>query len=75
MKEVAWNRVVVLTFLGMAKKPVQIEVIEEGDEHFLLQVFADGSVERQPIVKEPRKKRPRRIDWSRMYSSGLKRGF
>jgi hypothetical protein len=58
----------------MAKHPVGIEVIEEGDERFLLKTFHDGSEERRPIVKKPRKKRPRRIDWSRKYSSGLKRG-
>lgn len=59
----------------MPKKIATVEVVEEGDDSFLSKVFADGSVERQPIVKEPRKKRPRRIDWSRKYSGGLKRGF
>lgn len=74
-EEVAGNRASVLTFPGMAKKPLGIQVIEEGDERFLVKTFEDGSEERQPIVKGPRKKRPRRIDWSRKYSSGLKRGF
>jgi hypothetical protein len=59
----------------MAKKPLRREVLEEGDERFLVKTFEDGSEERQPIVKVPRKKRARRIDWSRKYSSGLKRGF
>jgi hypothetical protein len=59
----------------MAKKPVGIEVIEEGDQRFLVKTFDDGSQERQLIMKEPRKKRPRRIDWSRKLSSGLKRVF
>jgi hypothetical protein len=60
----------------MPKKPVKIEVVEEGDERFLLKVFPDGSVERRPIVKEPKKKRARpRVDWSRKLSTGLKRGF
>jgi hypothetical protein len=58
----------------MAKKQDGIEVIEEGIERFLVKTFDDGSEERQPIVKEPRKKRPRRIDWSRKLKSGLKRG-
>jgi len=58
----------------MAKKQVGIEVIEEGTERFLVKTFDDGSEERQPIVKEPRKKLPRRIDWSRKLKSGLKRG-
>jgi hypothetical protein len=59
----------------MAKKEVGIQVIEEGGERFLLKTFDDGSEERQPIVKEPRKKHPRRIDWSRKLRSGLKRGL
>jgi hypothetical protein len=59
----------------MPKKIVRVEVGGQADERFLLKVFADGSEERLPIVKLPRKKRPRRIDWSRKYSSGLKREF
>lgn len=44
-----------LTFFpGMAKKPLGIQVIEEGDERFLVNTFEDGSEERQPIVKVPR---------------------
>jgi hypothetical protein len=58
----------------MAKKQVGIEVIEEGIERFLVKTFDDGSEERQPIVKEARKKQPRRIDWRRKLKSGLKRG-
>jgi hypothetical protein len=58
----------------MPKKPIKIEVIEEGDERFLLKIFSDGSEERRPIVK--RRKRPRpKVDWSRKLSTGLKRGF
>jgi hypothetical protein len=49
----------------MAKKPLGIQVIEEGDERFLVKTIEDGSEERQLTVKVPRKKRPRRIDWSR----------
>jgi hypothetical protein len=60
----------------MPKKPIKIEVIEEGDERFLLRIFSDGSEERQPILKLPRRKRPRpKVDWSRKLSTGLKRGF
>ena len=33
----------------MPKKPIKIEVIEEGDERFLLRIFSDGSEERRPI--------------------------
>jgi hypothetical protein len=39
----------------MPKKPIKIEVIQEGDERFLLRCYADGSEERVPIVKLPRK--------------------
>jgi hypothetical protein len=40
----------------MAKRLVAVEVIEEGDERFLLKVYADGSKERKPIVKEEKRK-------------------
>ena len=53
------NRSATLTFLRMRKKQVEIEIIEKGDERFLLMTFDDGSEERRPIVKEPRKKRQR----------------
>jgi hypothetical protein len=60
----------------MPKKLDKIEVVQEGDVRLLIKTFADGSVERQPIVKFPRKKRSRsKVDWSRKLSSGLKRGF
>ena len=60
----------------MPKKLDKIEVVQEGDVRFLIKTFADGSEERQPIVKLPRKKRSRpKVDWSRKLSSGLKRGF
>ncbi len=39
----------------MLKKPIKIEVVQEGDERFLLKAYADGSEERAPIVKLPRK--------------------
>jgi hypothetical protein len=41
----------------MPKKPFKIEVVEEGDERFLLKVYADGREERVPIVKEPKKEK------------------
>jgi hypothetical protein len=40
---------------GMPKKPIKIEIILEGDGRFLLKVYSDGSEERVPIVKLPRK--------------------
>jgi hypothetical protein len=41
----------------MAKKPKSIVVVEEGDERYILKTFSDGSEEREPVVKLPRKKR------------------
>ena len=48
---------------GMPKKPIKIEIILEGDGRFLLKVYADGSEERVPIVKLPRKP-PRLVPYS-----------
>jgi hypothetical protein len=39
----------------MPKDPVEIKIVEEGDERFLVKVFADATEERTPIVKLPRK--------------------
>ena len=39
----------------MSKKPINVEIIEEGEERFLLKRYEDGSTERLPIVKLPRK--------------------
>jgi hypothetical protein len=39
----------------MPKEPIDIEILQEGDERFMLKIFADGSEERVPIVKLPRK--------------------
>ena len=56
--------------------PDKIEVVQEGDERFLIKTFSDGSEERQPIVKLPRKKRSRpKVDWSCKISSGLSMNF
>jgi hypothetical protein len=49
------NRFLGISFIRMPKNPIKIEVLQEGDERFLLQTFADGSEERKPIVKQPRK--------------------
>jgi hypothetical protein len=39
----------------MPKDPVEIKIVEEGDDRFMVKVFADGTEERTPIVKLPRK--------------------
>jgi hypothetical protein len=39
----------------MPKKPTKIVIVQEGAERFLQKRYADGSEERVPIVKLPRK--------------------
>jgi hypothetical protein len=39
----------------MPKKPIKFEIIQEGDERFMVTTFADGTEERKPVVKLPRK--------------------
>jgi hypothetical protein len=41
----------------MPKRPVKIEITQEGDQRVLLKVFDDGTKERTPIVKMPKKRR------------------
>jgi hypothetical protein len=40
-----------------AGSPVSVAIVEEGSERFLVRTYADGSEERERIVKLPRKKR------------------
>jgi hypothetical protein len=59
---------------ALPKKPSKIEIVQEGDTRFVLTAFADGSEERKPIVKLPKKTRYpprtyRKLDFSR------KKGF
>jgi hypothetical protein len=39
----------------MPKEPISVEIIQEGEERFMLKTFGDGTEERVPIVKLPRK--------------------
>jgi hypothetical protein len=58
----------------MAKNPTKIEVVQEGEERFLLKTFADGSEERKPIVKLPRK--PPRYTYRKVtFDKSRKKGF
>jgi hypothetical protein len=58
----------------MAKTPTKIEVMQEGDERFLLMTFADGREERKPIVKLPRK--PLRFPYRKVtFDKGRKKGY
>jgi hypothetical protein len=58
----------------MAKKPIKIEIIQEGDSRFLLKEYADGSEERVPIEKLPRKP-PRYRYRTVTLDKSRKRGF
>ncbi|MES2193784.1 MAG: hypothetical protein V4517_05175 [Pseudomonadota bacterium] len=56
------------------KKPVDIEIIQDGDERYVLKTFDDGSEERISVVKAPRKpSRFRYRNWS--FDKSKKRGF
>ena len=58
----------------MAKTPIKIEVMQEGDERFLLMTFADGREERKPIVRLPRK--PPRFAYRKVtFDKSRKRDF
>jgi hypothetical protein len=39
----------------MPKKPIKIEIVQEVGARFLLKTYSDGSQDRMPIVKLPRK--------------------
>jgi hypothetical protein len=60
----------------MTKNPRKIEIVQQGDERFILKVFADGREEREPIAKLPRKKRyPPRPYWQWDLSKIRKKDF
>ena len=64
-------------FPEMARKPVQVRIVEEGGARFLLKTFADGTKERVPIESEPAKKRPlsSKIAWYRDLKTGRKKFY
>jgi len=48
----------------MKRKPVKIEIVDESEGRFIVRTYADDIVEREPIVRLPRKKRyPPRPYW------------
>ena len=58
----------------MPKIPIKVEVLQDGEERILLQTFADGSEERKPIVKLPRK--PPRFRYRKVtLNKSMKKGF
>ena len=50
----------------MTRKPIKVEVMQEGDKRFLLKIYDDGREQRTPIVKIPKKRR----NASRSYGIG-----
>jgi len=61
---------------GMSRDRTKIEIIQEGEGRFLVKTFADGTEERTPIVKLPRKKRyPDRPYWTWSFDKSRKKGF
>lgn len=59
----------------MPKKPVKMEIVQEGDLRFLARTFADGSEEHLPIVKQPAKPRQPGPYRYRDMNKGRKKGF
>jgi hypothetical protein len=60
----------------MPKKLVSVEIVQEGEQRFLIKSFSDGEKIREPIVKLPRKKRyPDRPYWHWDFDKSKKRGF
>lgn len=58
----------------MPKIPISIEVIQKGDERFILKTFADGHEERVPVVKLPKK--PSRFPYRTVtLNKSKKKGF
>jgi hypothetical protein len=58
----------------MPKKPVQIQVVQEGDERYIIRTFADGTKERVPVVKRPSK--PARWPYRKLsLDKSRKKGF
>ena len=58
----------------MVKEPVDIEIVEEGGERFVVKTFSDESVVRVPVVKQPRK--PPRHPYRKIsFDKSKKKGF
>jgi hypothetical protein len=48
----------------MKKRSIKVEVVETADGRFIVRTYGDGTVEREPVVRLPRKTRyPPRPYW------------
>jgi hypothetical protein len=55
------------------RKPVKVEIVDEDGERLVVKTFADGTEEREPVVKLPRKRRyPPRPYWQWVLRGGKK---
>jgi len=69
---VLWNRTGFC--IVPTKEPLNIEVIQEGEERYVLKTFADGSEKRIPVVKAPR--RPSRFPYRKWsFDKSKRKGF
>jgi hypothetical protein len=61
----------------MLKQPTSVEIIEQGDERFLVKTYADGKEERVPIVAEPPRKKllSSKIAWYRDLKTGRRKFY
>jgi hypothetical protein len=62
--------------LMMAKQPSKVEIVREGEERILLRQYVDGTEERTPIVREPKKvRRSSRPYWYWELATGRRKFF
>jgi hypothetical protein len=60
----------------MSRKLIKAEIVETGDERVLLKIYDDGTEERTPVVKTPKKRRTAsRPYWYWMLGSGRRKFF
>ena len=60
----------------MKRKVVSVKVIEDGDQRFIVQTFADGTEKRELVWKLPRRKRyPQRAYEKRNLDRTRKKGL
>jgi hypothetical protein len=61
---------------SLRRKAIKSEIVQDGDDRFILTTFSDGEETRLPVVKQPRKKRyPPRPYWHWDLNKSRKKGF